>query len=675
MFKVEFEAVYRPVMALLQVRTRRIVYCGAIECIFDLHPCVLGAKTPLMLTITDLTVRIAGRMLIENANVSIPSGAKAGLVGRNGSGKTTLFNVISGDHGSETGSITIPRGLRLGRVAQEAPGTEQSLLEIVLAADTERLELLKEAETATDPLRISDIQIRLNDIDAHSAESRAAEILAGLRFDNEAQARPASSFSGGWRMRVALAAVLFSKPDVLLLDEPTNYLDLEGTLWLEAFVARYTGTVLIISHDRDLLNNAVNSIVHLEDMKLTFYRGSYDNFERQRAEQQILQSKARVKQEARMAHMQAFVDRFRAKASKAKQAQSRLKALEKMQPISALRKEHVAPINFPNPVKIASSPIIKLEGVNCGYEAGKPILQNLNLNIDADDRIALLGANGNGKSTFAKLLSNQLPQVNGEIVKADKLKIAVFAQHQMDDLRENETPVEHVRALMPRESEARVRSRVAQMGLDINRMDTVAKNLSGGEKARLLLGLIVFEGPNLLILDEPTNHLDMDTREALVHALNSYTGAVVLISHDRHLIDASVDRLWIVGEGQVRPYEDDMDAYRTLILKGAKASNSSKSEKPPKQSQAERRKKAAEQRKTFAPLRKEILQIEKEMQGLQEKMDKIDVKLATPGLFENQPDDAEKLSKMRSATENALAEKEALWMKRSEVYESETRGV
>ena len=627
-----------------------------------------------MLTITDLTVRIAGRPLLENASVSIPSGAKAGLVGRNGSGKTTLFNVISGDHHSETGSITIPKGLRLGRVAQEAPGTDESLLEIVLAADTERVALLAEAETATDPGRIADIQLRLNDINAHSAEARAAEILAGLRFDNAAQARPASSFSGGWRMRVALAAVLFAQPDVLLLDEPTNYLDLEGTLWLEAFVARYTGTVLIISHDRDLLNNAVNSIVHLEDMKLKFYRGSYDNFERQRAEQQILQDKARVKQQARMDHMQAFVDRFRAKASKAKQAQSRLKALEKMQPISALRKEHVAPISFPNPQKRAGSPIIKLEGVKCGYEAGKPILQNLSLNIDTDDRIALLGANGNGKSTFAKLLANQMPHVSGEIVKADKLKIAVFAQHQMDDLRENETPVEHVRALMPHDGEAKVRSRVARMGLDIHRMDTKAKDLSGGEKARLLLGLIVFEGPNLLILDEPTNHLDMDTREALVHALNAYTGAVVLISHDRHLIDASVDRLWIVGDGEVRPYEDDMDAYRTLILKGTKASNSSKAEKQPKQSQAERRKKAAEQRKAFAPLRKEILQIEKEMGDLKEKIDKIDVKLSTPAIFENHPVDAEKLTKMRVTTENAITEKEALWMERSEVYELETSG-
>ncbi len=387
-----------------------------------------------MITITDLSARIAGRLLLDHASVSLPTGTKAGLVGRNGAGKSTLFRVITGDLASESGSVSLPKNARIGQVAQEAPGTEDALIEIVLAADKERTALLAEAETASDPNRIAEIQMRLVDIDAHSAEARAASILAGLGFDAEAQRRPASSFSGGWRMRVALAAVLFSEPDLLLLDEPTNYLDLEGTLWLEDYIRRYPHTVVIISHDRDLLNNAVNAIVHLDQKKLTFYRGGYDSFERQKAEADELQMKAKAKNDAARKHLQSFIDRFRAKATKARQAQSRIKALERMGTVAAVIEDHVAPITFPEPEKQPSSPIVAIDKGAVGYEPGKPILKNITLRIDNDDRIALLGSNGNGKSTFAKFISGRLEAQSGNLKVAPNLKIGFFAQHQLDDL-------------------------------------------------------------------------------------------------------------------------------------------------------------------------------------------------------------------------------------------------
>ncbi|MCF3641506.1 ATP-binding cassette domain-containing protein, partial [Rhizobium sp. TRM95111] len=521
-----------------------------------------------MITISGLSARIAGRLLIDDASVSLPAGTKAGLVGRNGAGKSTLFRIITGDMAPEAGGVAIPKNARIGQVAQEAPGTDEPLIDIVLAADRERAALLAEAEVATDPHRIADIQMRLADIGAHSAEARAASILAGLGFDHAAQRRPAKSFSGGWRMRVALAAVLFSEPDLLLLDEPTNYLDLEGTLWLEDYVRRYPHTVIIISHDRDLLNTAVNAIVHLDQKKLTFYRGGYDQFERQKAEADELQMKAKAKNEAARKHLQSFIDRFKAKASKARQAQSRIKALERMGTVAAVIEDHVQPITFPEPDKQPASPIVAISGGAVGYAPGQPILKRMNLRIDNDDRIALLGSNGNGKSTFAKFISGRLSAESGEVKTAPGLKIGFFAQHQLDDLVPAESAVAHVRRLMPDAPEAKVRARVAQMGLATEKMDTAAKDLSGGEKARLLMGLAAFDAPNLLILDEPTNHLDIDSRKALIAALNDFPGAVILISHDRHLIEATVDRLWLVRDGTVTSFDGDLEEYRTLIVGG-----------------------------------------------------------------------------------------------------------
>ncbi|WP_346897769.1 ABC-F family ATP-binding cassette domain-containing protein [uncultured Roseibium sp.] len=623
-----------------------------------------------MLQITDLTYRIAGRLLIDQASVTLPARSKTGLVGRNGAGKSTLFKLITGDLSSESGSIQIPKAARIGQVAQEAPGTEDSLLDVVLAADTERTRLLEEAETETDPARIADIHTRLADIGSHTAEARAGAILSGLGFDAEAQQRPCSAFSGGWRMRVALAAVLFSEPDLLLLDEPTNYLDLEGTLWLENYVSRYPHQVVLISHDRDLLNNAVDSIAHLDRGKLTFYRGGYDSFDRQRREKMILQQKAKEKQDEQRKHLQAFVDRFRAKATKARQAQSRLKMLEKMEPIAALTEESSRPIQFPDPEGRLAPPILKLENVSTGYD-GKEILKRLTLNIDTDDRIALLGANGNGKSTFAKLISGRLDAMSGEITKATKLKIAFFAQHQLDELRPSENAVEHVRRLMAQAPEAQVRARVARFGLPTDRMDTPAKDLSGGEKARLLLGLATFDGPNLLILDEPTNHLDIDSREALILALNEFQGAVVLISHDRHLVEACADRLWLVADGGVGPYDGDMEDYRRLILQGPDALKKARREEEDedKGSAQERRREAAEKRHQLKPLRQKIEAAEKEMARLQDKIGKLDVALADPEFFTREPERAAKFAKERAYCEKKLVRTEEEWLELSAEYE------
>ncbi|WP_237154228.1 ABC-F family ATP-binding cassette domain-containing protein [Oryzibacter oryziterrae] len=624
-----------------------------------------------MLIINDLTYRIGGRTLIEKASVTIHDGAKVGLVGRNGTGKTTLFNIIAGELSAESGSIDLARGARIGRVAQEAPGSDISLIDFVLAADVERTALLAEAETAHDPHRIAEIQVRLADIEAHSAEARAATILSGLGFDADDQKRPCADFSGGWRMRVALAAVLFMQPDLLLLDEPTNYLDLEGTLWLTNYVQRYAYTVVLISHDRDLLDTAVDHICHLDQGRLTLWKGGYTSFARQRQEKMLLQEKAREKVEAQRKHLQAFVDRFRYKASKATQAQSRIKMLEKLEVIGAVVEDHVQAISFPNPKAKLAPPIVVYDKVELGYEPGKPVLRNLSLRIDDDDRIALLGKNGNGKSTLAKAIADRLQPFSGNITKASKLEIAFFAQHQLDELRPNESAVEHVRRLMADQPEARVRARVAQMGLETSKMDTPARELSGGEKARLLLGLATFHGPNLLILDEPTNHLDIDSRESLIAALNDFEGAVILISHDRHLVEATMDRLWLVADGRVAPFDGDMDDYKRYVISGP--SNGDKGGNKGddgKLTNADRRRLAAEKRAQLAPLRKKIQTLETKMEQLRRDIAKIDAALAAPDLFTKDPAKGSKLSKDRADHVRALDHSEEEWLELSSEYEA-----
>jgi ATP-binding cassette, subfamily F, member 3 len=624
-----------------------------------------------MLVINELSVRVAGRLLLDDASVRLPDGARVGLVGRNGTGKTTLFRVIVGETAAEHGGIELPARARIGRLSQEAPDGPEPLLDVVLAADRERSALLAEAETATDPHRIADIHTRLADIGAHAAPARAAAILSGLGFTADDQARSCSEFSGGWRMRVALAAVLFSEPDVLLLDEPTNYLDLEGTLWLEDHIARYRHTVIVVSHDRDLLDNSVDHILHLDGGKLTLYRGDYSSFERQRSERLALDQKFAKKQEAQRKHLQAFVDRFRAKATKARQAQSRLKLLAKLEPVAARVSDEVREFVFPAPERLLSPPILALDDVAVGYEPGRPVLRRLALRVDNDDRIALLGANGNGKSTLVKLIAGKLTPIQGKLTRGERLKVAYFAQHQLDELTPEASAYDHLRRLMPAAAESEVRARAGAIGFPGEMADTPVAKLSGGEKARLLIGLATFEGPHLIILDEPTNHLDIDSRAALIEAINDFPGAVILVSHDRFLLEACADRLWLVADGKAAPYEGDLADYRRSILteRRGRDDRTDKDKSPPRTDRAEQRRVQAERRAELAPLRRKIAGIEKELADLTGRIATIDAALADAGLYDRDPAKAARFAKQRAEAAAALAAAEEQWLALSGDYE------
>ncbi len=609
-----------------------------------------------MLQVTDLTLRIAGRTLVDHASVMIPEGARVGIVGRNGTGKTTFFKAVAGDIGPDDGDIYLPKGARFGRVAQEAPSGPDSLLDRVLAADTERTALLAEAETATDPERIGDIHMRLVDIDAHTAPSRAARILSGLGFDAEAQQRPCSSFSGGWRMRVALAAVLFAEPDLLLLDEPTNHLDLEGTLWLQDYLARYPRTVLVISHDRDLLDASVDHILHFDQSKFVLYRGNFTSFDRQRREKLALDVKAKKKQDDEKEKLQVFINRFKAKASKAKQAQSRVKRLEKMETISVSIENDVPPFYIPPYDKPLAPPLVALDRVSTGY-GDKIILKKLSLSLAPDERIGLLGANGNGKSTLSKLLAGELQAMEGTMTASSRMKVGYFAQHTVEGLKLDETPYQHIRTRMPSTAgEAQVRGRVARIGFSGARADVPVKSLSGGEKARLAMGLAVFEAPHLLILDEPTNHLDIDSRAALVDALNEFEGAVILVSHDRHLLDACADELWLVQHGTVKPFDGTLEDYQKIVLRAARGDPEPKTAAAP----------STAKRVSPSTLRHKLKEIETLMAKLEPELSRLDTELADPGLYARDPDKAAKLAKKRADLGQAHGEAEELWLEVSQ---------
>ena len=623
-----------------------------------------------MLAVSNITYRIQGRPLFEDAGFVLPDGAKAGFVGKNGSGKTTLFKLIQGQLALDAGSIEVNKRAKIGGVAQEAPATNLSVLETVMAADTERADLMAEAEHATDAHRISDIHMRLADIEAHTAEARAATILKGLGFEQDRQMAPTSELSGGWRMRVALAGVLFSQPDLLLLDEPTNYLDLEGTLWLEKYLATYPYTVFMISHDRDLLNKAVNAIVHLERGKMTFYKGNYDTFETTRRMQMELNNKSREKALDQVAHLQKFVDRFGASATKAKQAQARVKMIAKLKPPAAMFDEYAAPFTFPNPKKEPASPMLTFDNVSVGY-GDKVILRHITNRIDPEDRIALVGVNGNGKSTFAKLLAGELQPMMGEMRRSRGVDIAYFAQHQMDSLKPEQTPLEHVIKLMPNDSEAKRRSRLAQMGMTTSRMDTKVNKLSGGERARLLLGLITFGGPGMLILDEPTNHLDIDSRDALVQALNDYTGAVLIISHDRHLIDATVDKLWIAQNGTIEEFDEDLDTYQRMLTSGKERGNGKST--PANTDKKASRQDGANRRAEVAPIRKSLKDAEQKLFRLKAELGKVDAFLADPKIYDGSPERVISLGKDKARFEAEIAKVEEAWLALStQLEEAET---
>ncbi|WP_133488152.1 ABC-F family ATP-binding cassette domain-containing protein [Aliiroseovarius marinus] len=610
-----------------------------------------------MLRISDITYAVEGRPLFEGASATIPDGHKIGLVGRNGTGKTTLFRLIRGELSLESGDISVPKGARIGGVAQEVPASQTSLLDTVLEADTERAALLAEADTATDPIRIAEIQTRLADIDAWSAEARAASILKGLGFDDHQHALPCADFSGGWRMRVALAAVLFAQPDLLLLDEPTNYLDLEGALWLEQYLTKYPHTVIVISHDRGLLNRSVSGILHLEDRKLTLYQGPYDTFAETRAARLAVAEAENRKVEARRAHLQSFVDRFRYKESKAKQAQSRLKMIDRLKTITTPQEAALKAFSFPVPEEL-SPPIINMEGAATGYGETE-ILSRMTLRIDQDDRIALLGKNGQGKSTLSKLLSDRLELMSGRMTKSSKLRIGYFAQHQMDELYPDETPIDHLRRLRPDELPGKHRARLSGFGLGADQAETEVRRLSGGQKARLTLLLATLDAPHLLILDEPTNHLDIESREALVEALTAYTGAVILVSHDMHLLSLVADRLWLVKDGRVAPFDGDLEDYRKLLLTDERAEQAAKKQEARKENAKAKR----ADRDTILALRSELRKAEARVEKLEDMREKLDAKLADPALYEaGKSDDIAVWQKKHAEVMEAIERAENLWM-------------
>ncbi len=610
-----------------------------------------------MLHINDLTYRLGDRVLIDRATVAIPTGGRVGLVGRNGAGKSTLFRIIRGELSSETGSVKMTRNARVGSVEQEAPGGEQTLISFVLDADVERRELLHEAEHAHDPARIAEIQTRLADIEAHAAPARAARILAGLGFDEAAQGRALSEFSGGWRMRVALAAVLFSAPDLLLLDEPTNYLDLEGAMWLVDYLKTYAATIVVISHDRDILDEVAQHILHLDRGKLTLWTGGYTSFERQRAEAMTLLAKAAKKQDERRQHLQSFVDRFRASATKARQAQSRIKMLARLAPVAVALDDDVQPFAWPPVVKKLASPLVALQGVGVGYD-GRAVLSRLSLNLQNDDRIGLIGANGNGKSTFAKLMGGRMAPLSGQMVRAARMETGFFAQHQVDDLEPGGTAYSHVAARMRGEAESKIRGRVARIGFSSGRADTPVSLLSGGEKARLLMGLATFEGPQLLILDEPTNHLDIDSRDELMKSINDYEGACILISHDRRLLEACAERLWLVADGQVNDFDGDLDDYAARVL-GRKDET-----KPPS-----RAPKPAP-RPDGPSIQRQIVAIEQKMQKFQDLLARVDEALASAAGQGAASGQAIDLAAKRRELERALVSAEDTWLNLSEQAEA-----
>ena len=625
-----------------------------------------------MLHINDLTYRIEGRPLFTQATLAIDEGHKVGLVGRNGTGKSTLFRLIKGDISPDDGEINLRKNMRLGVVDQEVPSGPQSLIQTVLDADKERKALLAEADTATDPMRIAAIHTRLSDIDAYSAESRGASILAGLGFTAEDQLKPCSDFSGGWRMRIALAAMLFAQPDLLLLDEPTNYLDVEGAVWLEAHIRKYSGTVFVISHDRDFLNTAVTHIAHLRSGKLFSYPGDYDNFERQVAEQNRHDMSLMAKQEDERRHLEDFVRRFRYSASKAKQAQSRIKKLSKMQPVATIINDPISPIVLTGPERPLSPPIVEFASVALGY-GELIVLRNLNLRIDPDDRIGILGKNGQGKSTFAKAIMDELkpllldPAKPGYIKRNKKLRIGYFAQHQIDLLNPKASAYDHVVKLMPDATEAQRRARLAGFGLGQKNAETPAGDLSGGEKARLLFSLIGFDKPHLLVLDEPVNHLDIDSRAELIRSLNGYEGAVIVISHDRNLLEAVVDRLWLVDSGKVDPFDGSLEDYRALQLEKTKTD---KKQKPKEDNSRKRnRQDRAESLKKIAPLKRETEKLEQKFEAAQTKLGQIDARLTTEDLFTKNPEEAVKLGQMRAKTQALIESLELDWLAALEAYD------
>ncbi|MCK5374977.1 MAG: ABC-F family ATP-binding cassette domain-containing protein, partial [Alphaproteobacteria bacterium] len=571
-----------------------------------------------MLSISNLTYKIGARTLIENSSLNVTDGWKVGVVGINGAGKTTLFKLISNEIQPDNGHISITAQQKFGQVRQDIPDCDTPLIEMVLSAHKDLTELFKQSETETDPYKMADIYAQLNELDAYTAHSRAAILLTGLGFNEDQMQAPFSSLSGGWRMRVALAAALFVEPEILLLDEPTNHLDLEAIMWLETYLASYPHTLLVISHDRELLNKCVDHVIHVDKQKLTLYTGNYDTFERERTAKLGLQKKMHEKQLAHRAHMQAFVDRFRYKATKARQAQSRIKALERMNLVDAVIADRSIKFNFPQPDKL-SAPLISIQEVDVGYTEEKPILRNIYESIDMNDRIALLGANGNGKSTMIKLIAGKLPAMKGNIVRSGKLRIGYFSQHQTEELDIESTPYQEMSRMVAKKTgsirESAIRGKLGQFGFSKMLADNRIGNLSGGEKARLLFAFMSYDSPHILLLDEPTNHLDIDAREALIQALNAYEGAVILVSHDPGMIERVADSLWLVNDGTCAMFDGNLEDYRKFIIKSRRENR-----KERKNKKVSSEKKSTSQ----ASLKKKTEEAEKEVLRLTAEKDRME---------------------------------------------------
>lgn len=619
-----------------------------------------------MLTISDLTYKIGGRTILDECDATIMDNWKVGVVGLNGAGKSTLFKLISGDLTPDGGTVEINTKQRMGMVRQDIPEVETSLIDLVLEAHTEMADLWKQTETEEDPNKIADIYQRLSDMDAYSAPAKASRLLTGLGFTEEQLSEPFSSFSGGWRMRVALAAALFVEPEILLLDEPTNHLDLEAIMWLEGYLAAYPHTLLIISHDREVLNKCIDHVIHVDMQKLKMYTGNYDTFERERAEALGLQQKMHEKQQAERDHMQKFVDRFKAQASKARQAQSRMKALEKMDIVDAVIAARAVHFTFPNPKEI-SSPMLSMNHADIGYTEGKPVLKNIYESISNDDRIALLGANGNGKSTLIKLIADKLKPMRGDITRSPKLRIGYFSQHQTEEMDVDSTPYQEMMTLMrksnPDITEPKVRAKLGAFGFSKDLADNRIASLSGGEKARLLFAIMSFNSPHLLLLDEPTNHLDIDAREALVQALNNYEGAIVIVSHDPNMVERVADRLWVVRDGECHHFDGDLEDYRNFTIQ-ARRDQRKKDKEQKNKTAAIVADGPAEEKATANP--QSIVKLEKKITKLEAEKVKLETLMSTEGFYTKPHEETAEVQDKHAKITADLETVEAEWLAVSE---------
>jgi ATP-binding cassette, subfamily F, member 3 len=609
-----------------------------------------------MLQLQDLSLRVVGKLLFEDVNVHIPDGHLVGIVGRNGTGKTSLFRLILGDYHADSGDILFPKDWMIGTVSQDPPSGDITPLEVVMASDKERASLNEELDNNPATDRLAEIHARLVEIEGFRSEGKAAKILRGLGFSHDDQGQPMSTFSGGWRMRVSLAAALFLEPELLLLDEPTNHLDVEAAIWLESYLKHYPKTILLISHERAFLNNVAKSILHLESKRMKLYAGNYDTFQRTKAEQELQAGRAREKAEDQIKHMQSFVDRFKAKATKAKQAQSRVKAIEKIKEglkDNAVERVGGLRFGFASPEMLAP-PLLTIRNGEVGYEPEKPVLTKILLTLNPDDRIGLLGANGNGKSTLAKLISKELMLEKGDMFQSSKLKIGFFAQYQIESLDMDSTAFVHILRHSKDLEPQKIRSYLGRFGFSGDRADQKVATLSGGEKTRLNFALISLDKPHLLILDEPTNHLDIDAREALADTLKAYQGAVIIISHDFYFLNQTVNDFWLVADGTVSPYKDGLKAYKNLILN---ETGEKKSKSKPKKNKQVSKEPPKIQQPTDA-----IQRIEKKLAELKSYIVKLDKVLLNPNAYKDSSIDYHALSQQKAEIEGLVAKLEEKWL-------------